>query len=200
MNNTYANVKRFLKTFVHQTIDYSHGAFQVFVDTLKCHPDYESWKYKEPLSFKITRSPRKKALQVWVLFNGCKRYRMVSWIACCSDRTRPKVDILTQCMRTSIQDQLVDYREQQPIQKCAICEQWSSSSLEVDHYPVMFKTLKKQFLSQFPKSELPTASRWNGRRHVFFKKDEKFEMLWCKYHLQNASYRLLCSKCNQKFK
>ena len=88
----YASVKEWLQSHVHQTItaNSSPSDFELMTNILNCHPDKPKWKHQNPKSFIITRSSKKKHLQVMVHFEGLTSPRLVSWVACAKQKNYKK--------------------------------------------------------------------------------------------------------------
>ena len=198
---SYDKVKEWLQQYVHTTITKSQPeVFGEMYAILQLHPRYNDWVSQRPEHFRITRSPKKKALQVYVKFENLKRERLVSWVDC-TDHYRPKVNEqenrLTQAMRSTVGWQIGQWRTFNNPRKCALCDSWNN--IEVDHHPKKFAEIKKEFLENLVKPA-PEKFFWdskNGRFH-FEKADKEFQDQWDHFHLLQAKYRYLCSTCNQK--
>lgn len=214
---SYDNVKAWLEKHVHTTITPQHHQdFTEMCTILQCHSRYSEWKNQIPEYFKITRSAKKKALQVFVKFEDMKHPRIVSWVEC-TDRHPPPSDSvdnvvvedvdkvsamsrLTQAMRTAIRWQTTEWRRTiVGVPKCVLCD--SRNNLEVDHYPTKFATIKTAFLATTV-LPVPKDFSWDfnyGRFHFrSLFADKQFQCEWDAYHLSQAQYRFLCATCNQK--
>lgn len=162
-------------------------------DTLCClvqkHPNYNEWKYRIPISCKIIN---KKYIQLHVLFEGTKKYRIVSWVQCCGIKN--KKDPLTSAMRYAIRRQINQYKKLHIEKICILCH--SNIKIEVDHYPTKFAEIKKLFLQN---NVCPEQFNYHPKRgnYMFHKRDKAWNRKWQLYHKKHASYRYLCSKCNK---
>lgn len=197
----YENVKEWLGRHVHSVIKNTDlDNFNQMYEILRLHPKYDQWKHQTPEWFRITRSPKKKALQVFVKFENSKRERIVSWVDCTNRYREIKHSHerqLTQAMRSAIAWQMSHYRQTNGPQICGLCG--SLDNIEVDHFPNRFAHIKKNFLASLTDTP-PESFDWNPRsgRYLFKKADSLFEQNWSDYHLSNATYRFLCSTCNQR--
>ena len=196
----YNKIKLWLTQNVHKTVSAKHVEFTNMCDMLKNHPNYNSWVHKDPQGFKITRSKKNKALQVHVKLNG--KWRIVSWVACAKGRVIRKpneANQMTQAMRFSIRKQIKMWRNaigNSHNPKCTLCNCNVKNSLEVDHFPEKFCSLRDSFLKTI--NETPSIY-WDKKNTTYrFSKNESVNTKWQKYHLKHASYRWLCGDCNKK--
>ena len=182
-------VKFWLEKHVHRTYNKNTKEYYVMLDMLQKHPTYSTWKNKEIEYFKITRSSKKKYLQVYIKLENIKIPRIVSWIACVTGK-KSSNDQLASAMRTAIKSQIAEYSFRHPVKRCSICETYSD--IEVDHYPTKFRDLKKSFLDLYPEE---SKTFFLKDKHILTNKN--FEEEWKQYHKRNATYRYLYSRCNQ---
>lgn len=209
---SYEQIKEFLEKRVHKIIKYGDPDFETMYSVLTCHPNFNNWKRVVVEYFRITRSPKKKAIQVFVKMTDAKE-RQVSWVKCSNksvlteeivNQFKSKDTIskqLTQAMRTAIKDQMDTWKSSVfGNRKCEWCGKLTG--LEADHHPKKFSQIKKSFLEQVSLNDLvvPNDFDWYNSRYHFKKKDETFELQWSRYHMNEATYRWLCSSCNQKNK
>jgi hypothetical protein len=193
---SYNKVKSFLEKRAHSRIKRNDNDFDLMINTLKLHPNYTNWKNKTVEYFRITRSPKKKAIQVHIKFKGLAKERQVSWVKC-TDKKLAKVNKLTQAMRTAVTFQIEKWKNNFfGYRKCVLCN--STKNLEVDHYPTKFSKIKNDFL-ETTVSVVPKTFDWYKSRYHFKKQDKEFENEWSSYHYSLAEYRWLCIDCNQRF-
>ena len=211
MENNYNLAKSWLERRCHRTINSKHQDFPVLSKFLKRHPNYKDWKYQEPICFKITRNTQ-KSLQVFVKFEGTKRFRIVSWVACAKGGKRKNAtdaNKLNQAMRHAIRSQIKKYKREHPYRLCYLCG--SSSRIEVDHHPKHFCDLRDDFIQMKKKrgDAPPVDFGYHPKKGRFIFKngnksnnyyDQRWKMSWQRYHNKYASYRYLCSTCNKKNK
>jgi hypothetical protein len=87
--------------------------------------------------------------------------------------------------RTTIEDQVNSFRSDDP---CAFCG--SSVNLEVDHV-VHFQTLYENHFG----TTRPPYTKDAAHRSIF---EGDVARGWREYHAANATYRMLCKRCNGK--
>ena len=194
----YNVAKAWLDEHCHRSIrsDVEVEEFILMETLLKNHPDYSGWLRKDVEYFKITRAPKKKHLQVYMKMEGVSRPRLVSWTACVTGKKR-KTNNLTAAMRTTIIPQIEDWNMRHPSKTCALCG--SGERIEVDHYPKKFREIKKEFLNQNVEDIPPLYFLRN--KWIFSNKvNNTFAENWYEFHLQHATYRFLCEKCNMREK
>lgn len=217
----YESVKSWLEKHVHQTINSKHPEFSIMNKILQKHPNFKEWKNQDCEAFKITRSPKNKALQVHIKMTNKNKiesenpkintlktlkkkeqneWRIVSWVACAKGKVGQKSsdkNQLTQAMRFSIRKQIKNYRDSNSYNpKCAICEK--TNQLEVDHFPLTFAEMRDDFLSQIEDKD-NIKIRWDKNKISYrFDKGESTNTKWQRYHLKRATYRWLCSDCNKR--
>src|SRR5437868_7066037 len=185
----YNNIKSWLLARVNKKI--TGNDVTILVDLIKRHPSYDTWKHQVPIGFKIQQ---KKSLQLLVVFENMKKYRVVSWVACCSDKKRQVVDPLTSAMRHAIRRQINMFKSKNAIKQCVLCN--TTKSIEVDHHPLPFCQIKSDFVNNHT---APTAFNYHAKRcvYLFTAKDKPFKLAWQRYHNHHAQYRYLCSTCNK---
>lgn len=187
MVNNYQEIKVLLSNNVGMVgID----LFEKLSLLIKTHPNYSTWKNQKPLKMKIIK---KKYIQLHILFEGTKRYRIVSWVQCCKKVT--KKDPLVESMRQSIKRQITIYKNNNLLKQCKICD--VTTNIEVDHHPLKFAEIKNDFLlTQVP----PMQFTYHPKRGyaMFHKNNALFKKDWQQYHNKHATYRYLCSTCNKK--
>lgn len=189
MVNHYQEVKLLLSN----NIGVVHGdLFETLALLIKTHPNYDTWKFNIPQQMKIMK---KKYIQLHILFEGTKKYRIVSWVQCCKKVT--KKDPLTSAMRYAIKRQITIYKNNNINRICNICS--DKEHIEVDHYPMKFVQIKNAFLLTIAS---PTQFIYHPKRgHAMFANpDAMFKKKWQQYHHKHATYRYLCSTCNKKYK
>lgn len=182
------------KLFLHNNIGiyYKGEVFDVLCSMIEKHPNYNEWTYKTPKSIKVIK---KEYIQLHVLFDGTKKYRVVSWVQCCKKVS--KKDPLTSAMRYAIRRQINQYKKLNPNKVCVLCS--SLVKIEVDHYPTPFCEIRNTFLLN---NAILEQFNYHPKRgnYMFRKQDKIYQRKWCLYHKQNATYRYLCSKCNKSIK
>lgn len=163
--------------------------YQFFTDVLfPRHPSYPD-KFMGVKRVGIRKNTSFKTLEVYLHYNN-DTSDGVSVMKTCI--TGVKKDGLTITMRTSIYDQIQDFRSTAN-QICEICD--STDNLEVDHVEPQFTELKQNFIQKH--SIVPYKFDNNADNTKKFREEDKeFEDLWKSYHKKKAQLRMLCAKCN----
>lgn len=189
------------------SFNYMIEDFNVLSDMLKKHPNYETWKHKNPAAFRIERK-QSKSLCLYVSFikenvpkgsSTLTKFRIVSWKSCVTGKATKSANnanALSSAMRYAIRVQIKKIRRERPQASCDLCN--SDSRIEIDHYPIKFHTLRDNFISN--RNDIPQKFKWHPKRgnFIFAKDAKKFKTAWQRYHNKHASYRYLCSNCNKK--
>ena len=188
-------VRDWLNAHAHRYFPKGCEEFDLMRTLLIQHPNYSDWKYQEPIAFKTTRSPKKKAIQVLVKFEGLE-WRSVSWRACVNKKVK-KITDLEKCssaMRYAIREQISAFKMFNFRKICEICE--SNKDIEVDHDKnyYLFSELRDDFI----KDNGVPKSYWWDKKATSFRASNSKEWLneWQRFHANNARLRYLCSKCN----
>lgn len=206
----YSEIKNWLESHAHRYFEPKDEEFKVMLQILQKHHNFKNWKFQDVLAFKITRSPKKKAIQVLVNFaqnsddgskrkgKGKEKWRNVSWKACCDDIKAKKITRhakINQAMRFSIKPQIKQFRTQNPNEICDICR--TTQHIEVDHYMQLFSDIRDNFL-KLENNDIDYKFWWDNKNTTFRFSEKEIEARWFEYHLQEARYRYLCSDCNKK--
>lgn len=212
--DTYDKAKKWLSEHVHKNFfPRNVTEFRILCSLVDRHPSKSDWKNQVPTSFKISRSPGKGALVMYVRFDGMNKYRIVSWVACAKGKLSKHQEAdnndnkLNGAMRYAVRMQVSNYKKTHHNQTCVLCG--TGYQIEVDHYPEHFVDIKERFV----KSKLengkpaPTEFKWHPKKGNFMFRDgnkandyydKKWKQAWQRYHKKHASYRYLCSTCNKK--
>jgi hypothetical protein len=119
---------------------------------------------------------------------------------------------LTMAMRTTIQPQIERYRDANFKSGFTPCQYYNCdnptkplTSCHIDHYGLTFAELKKRFLENVRKQELPSAYQFTmdkdttsatHKRTKFRESHLALETRWYKYHEEYCKLRVVCEKCN----
>ena len=188
----YETAKEWLTGRVHRRIVEKSADFEIMNTILKNHPDYGNWVNTDVEYFQITRAPKKKCLQVYMKMRGISRPRLVSWTACVTGKKR-KNNNLSAAMRSAIKYQIDEFSFRNPVKRCFVCD--SYSNIEVDHFPKKFRDIKKEFLIGVDEGDIP---KLYFHRTKWILPEGEFLTSWQAFHESAASFRYLCSTCNQK--
>jgi hypothetical protein len=164
------------------------------------HPNYEE-KFQKFIDFEI-RVPimNKKGLALFII-NDDKTLTEISWIICVSGKTTSTKDLFIASLRESIHPQISYYRATTDLSYCRICNcSLVDTILHIDHYEPQFSELVDNFLQMH--NDLVFPMKYDKNKityHTKFKEqDEWIGEEFAKYHLENATLRVLCESCNLK--
>lgn len=206
----YNEAKAWLEKRAHRTFTAKHEEFSILCEFLRRHPNYDTWKFKKPEKFQITRNTQ-KSLIMNVKFKGLKRSRIVSWVSCATMKVKSsqksETAKLTQAMRYAIRSQLKAFKKTKALPYCELCH--SYKSIETDHYPIHFSELRDNFIAMKTKKgdNPPEKFVYHPKKGRFMfgngNKSDKYyakrwKISWQTYHRNHATYRFLCSTCNRK--
>jgi 5-methylcytosine-specific restriction endonuclease McrA len=159
-------------------------------DLLSKHPTWGT-RLAEIQRVRVRRSRLNGSVQLQINLNGTRFYT-ISWHACVKMPTNCTVSAV---LREAIQYQMRAWRSAQlmPL-RCKECG--ASSSIEVDHIVPL-----KQLICDFAVQNAiltPTPDTWlyNKRTHGRKLPSGRFKTAWQRYHLQHATFQLLCKSCN----
>jgi len=184
-----------IKTLGECNIDVSHPNYDYFYNLIKYHPEYELKIGCGVDLFIIQNNLMNKTSYTTYIKRLDNTIIDFSWIVCCNQqKTKSRQENLIRAMREAISPQIINYLKQNNKNiKCNICG-ITGSDYHVDHV-IPFSMIKNNFLKQ-NKENIPEI--YDNIYHVASLQDSKFKNDWCHYHKDNASYQILCKKCNLK--
>lgn len=156
-----------------------------FVALFERHPDN---KAKDMLNIKIDLDKDKRNIVPYILIED--EWQTISWIKCITGRSENK---LKEAMRTSIKEQIDNFRKENDSNICEICYK-KNEKINVDHI-IHFEKLYNDFIEN--KKNLPEKfEKTYNNRSCFLEEDKEFETEWKEYHKRNGILRITCEKCN----
>jgi hypothetical protein len=175
--------------------------YNILIELLKRNPKFKS-KSQNMCNLKIQQNKlsRQKAYEILII-NNDETTTDISWKHDAIKGESKTKDIqLKEAMRSSVDEQILDFRRKNEIKSCEICG--NIENLDVDHNDEKnsaFAELVSNFSNENENIELPeNFGQLNDEtnRTCFLEKDNVFRDKWNEYHRQNAKLRMLCSKCN----
>jgi hypothetical protein len=167
--------------------------FLDFCELFKRHSDYPE-KFIGFVDIKISYNPVfGNQLVVYIIKNDMTTDDVSVLNNCITGKPKDNLKI---AMRVSIQPQIVEYKNNNYIKVCEICD--DNDRLEVDHHSekMPFAKLCYDFITI---NTLPIPVSFDDTKsHMkcFKDLDSNFEKNWVQYHKENAILRTLCRKCN----
>ena len=103
-------------------------------------------------------------------------------------------------MRFSIKEQIDEFRKSSDLFRCKLCNcSLLGKQIHIDHHEPHFSEIVKDFL-EIHKQELVIPKKYKSieiTHELSFSDDDKWiETEFQKYHLDNATLRVLCITCN----
>lgn len=153
-------------------------------ELIKLHYDYAN-KTKNMVSLGIEARDRGLGL---VIYTDTGK-TVISW-NCCFDGEKSYKALLNTALRTSIDQQIQDYKRSNFPSLCHLCD---DEATEADHI-YEFRHIRDEFLNSY--TERPNDFRKNQWNRCCFLEGEPMEALFQEYHRKVATYRPLCQRCN----
>lgn len=175
--------------------------YHILIKIIERHPDFES-KTQNMCNLKIQQNKKspKKAYEVLII-NNDGTTTDISWAHdAITGKSKSIESQLKEAMRSSVDEQICDFREQNKRKCCEKCG--NIENLHVDHNDEKksaFNELVYNFLMENKNLECPdNFGQLNDEtnRTCFLDKDYEFRDKWIEYHRQHAELRILCEKCN----
>jgi hypothetical protein len=167
--------------------------FLDFCEVFKRHYDYPG-KFIGLVDIKIDYNPKYiNQLEVSIIKNDMTIDDVSVLNNCITGKPKDNLKI---AMRVSIQPQIDEYKNNNPIKLCQLCGE--HYRIEIDHHSEKspFAKLYNDFMEN---NKIPIPTSFNDTKsHMkcFKELDCDFENSWTKYHKENAILRMLCRTCN----
>lgn len=175
---------------------YDGLAYRNLCDVLKRHP-YANSKLANISDLKIVRnSMNRNALIIHIIkTNGLTDY--ASWKTCITLKDKSDNSELESAMRTSIQEQIMEYNIQHNDNICDLCEEKTENTHVVStiHFEKLMHDFLCETISQIPYKFNRVPNRLN--HYAFRPEDSAFEDEWKRYHREHAELRICCASCEE---
>jgi hypothetical protein len=198
--NKQTDFEQYIKDLIYHKIGFCKSVKMLkpefmdeIMDLLQRHPEFEE-KIKDMNDIKIIFDLlNKKALKIMIIRSDFSETD-ISWRVALSGKARTDKSELYSALRSSIQHQIRDFRMSNSL-ICEFCV--STDDLHVDHIK-QFEEIAFDFLQSttIPVPNVFGETTDQTHRRCFLDSDIDFENAWKQFHLQNASLRILCKKCN----
>lgn len=210
LNKIYKTQKEFeiyVKKIIYEEIGICNDIKNMFPDKyhilikiLERHPDFNS-KTENMCNIKIIQDPLNiKALKTIIIKNNGEID--IAWRCAISGKHKSKKSKLMSAMRSSIDEQIYDFKKNCKVNFCELCG--SVERLDVDHNDEKnsaFNELVYNFKKENNNIKIPNnfgELNDGTNRRCFLEKDYVFRDKWIDYHRQYAILRILCHNCNIK--
>tara|TARA_B110000046_G_C12836754_1_gene331814 strand:+ start:142 stop:744 length:603 start_codon:yes stop_codon:yes gene_type:complete len=164
--------------------------YEELMELFKKHPEYP-YKLRDVVDIMVGKNTRNPKYYAFNIIRQDGSIEDISYIKCINP-PNDKHNLLS-AMRKAIQPQINDFRHKSK-KECEFCKK--TNDISIDHI-YMFKYLVRDFLALTDKMDIPNDFD-DDTDHIaiFKKKDIEFHNKWFTYHLNNATLRPLCTKCN----
>lgn len=191
---TITELRDFVKERLGKTFTPKSKDWENVLKMLETHPTWGS-RLQEIQGIRFRRGRINNAPQMWL---KCARWFIASWQRCGSNYQQPKKRLLGGAMRNAIRAQTRAFSTRARLAgswRCEVCET-IQPKLEVDHFPLKFDVIMKEFLESEP--EIPTKFDYSRKTGIprFQRGNSNFKTRWQRVHKHRATYRLLCRRCN----
>jgi hypothetical protein len=165
--------------------------FKFWRDLLKRHPTKGHFN---PTSFTL-ETPHH------MYFSTGNETYSFSYNTCISGKVKSKKSDYFDCLRSSIEDQIKDFRKLSHPLKCSVCNISDDTKYEIDHV-LPFKDIYenfKQTVEDIDQEDIKMYSDKKKHRTMFDLNDEYTKSLndfWVEYHRKNCLLQVLCKNCH----
>lgn len=189
-------ISNLIKSLGFCEITKEHEQFKFFKSMIKNHPYYKEIKGEGIKSFMINRNKLNLSSFHLTVKTKDGKENDYSYRKCCQKKYS-KDEYLIRVMRASIYPQIKEYLKQNKKKKCNICKiENIDKTFHVDHV-IPFHKIKDDYLKLCDNKPTQFKNGKNGSK-IFLEEDTEFKINWNKYHEKNATYQILCDKCNYK--
>ena len=170
--------------------------YNEMMSLLQQHPEANLKRVHEAIDIKIFKGYKENLYHLKLKFpDGSED--SISYLACLTQRVT-NTSVLQDALRNAIAYQISRFKHNTPNKQCEQCKTTIASEYHVDHVQ-LFSDLSSRFLAtklQTPQSFDKVPDVLGILRPQFKAEDNDFQQEWQQYHLQHASLRWLCAKCN----
>lgn len=197
--NTQTSLKKYFSEIINRigicdSVKAKHPSeFLDFCEVFKRHSNYPN-KFIGFIDIKIAYSKEfKNQLVVYIKKENGTIDDVSVLNNCITGKPRDNLKI---AMRVAIQPQIDEYKKNNCIKVCELCQE--HNHIEIDHHSDKspFAKLYSCFMEI---NELPIPIEFydtKGHMKCFKTTDCNFEESWIQYHKENAILRILCRRCN----
>ena len=203
---TQGEFEKYVKKIIYEDIGICNDIkntysdkYYILIKILERHPDFNS-KSENMCNIKIMYDTlNKKALKILIVKKDGSNID-ISWRCAISGKNKSKKQNLMSAMRSSIDQQIKQFRKEHNNESCQICG--NIERLQVDHNDEKnsaFDELVSNFIRENKDIKIPdkfVELKDDTHRNRFLEEDTLFKDKWLKYHNEHASLRMLCHNCN----
>ena len=165
----------------------------------KRHPNYDE-KFQKFIDFKVYNNIQSKEGPKLKIVNNDDTFTEISWRICVSGQYNTNKRLFSEALRECISIQIKDFKSKNDLSYCRECNcSLTEKILHIDHHEPQFKQLIEDFV-ELNKEIIYIPTEYDKKeitfRKLFIEKDRWIGELFEKYHLENATFRVLCETCN----
>jgi hypothetical protein len=187
---TQKALTEYIKNKIYSTGETNETNDLFFYELIKRHPNYTK-KIQNMKSLGIEKCFPNN-LRLFIL-NNDDTITEISWYNCISGKPKPLIQTFKSALRTSIEEQIYQYKI---MNTPAICDLCNNESEHIDHIN-HFDGIANDFINKYS-IIIPTeyTKKLNTFHTAFFDKDNDIKVLFQEYHKEVAKLRPLCKNCN----
>jgi hypothetical protein len=176
-----------------KTVSMAH--YENLLSLLKRHPEATE-KLENLEDLQIYSCPINKTPSCINILRIDNTIMDISWRVCVNGKGYTPSQQFKKALRECISYQIRNFRTQADLSHCTLCNEEDPVNIHIDHI-LHFKTICENFMA-INKIEIPIDYDQKSITYqtIFKKKDEWIASLFQKYHLDNATLRVTCAKCN----
>jgi len=173
--------------------------FNFFILLCKRHPHHID-KLNKFVDFKINQNALNKRALALNIVNNDNTCTEISWRICVSGLNKSSKTLFNSALRQCISYQIKDFKDASDLSYCRECKcSLHDKILHIDHHEIQFIKLVEDFM-ELNKKTIIMPIQYN-KKDLTFETLFKDEDIWIgklfeSYHLENATLRVLCEKCN----
>lgn len=164
------------------------------------HP-YYSEKFEKFIDFQIVTNALNIRGLALNLVNNDGTFTEISWKICVSGKCKTTEALFNSALRQCISNQIKNFKDITDLSYCRECDcSLIEKTPHIDHYEIQFKQLVEDFL-KVNKEIIKNLPNEYDKKEITFEtlfkdNDSWIGNLFEKYHLDNATLRVLCETCN----
>jgi len=165
----------------------------------KRHPHYNE-KFPKFVDFQVNRDGLNKKGFALNILNNDGTVTEISWRICVSGKDKTDKTLFNSALRHCISYQIIDFKYTSDLSYCRECNCCLNDKvIHIDHHEKQFKQLVEEFL-ELNRDTIIIPTEYNKKEitfeTLFTNEDRWIGKLFEKYHLENATLRVLCETCN----
>jgi hypothetical protein len=171
--------------------------YDIIIDLLNLHPEKSKKRVNEIEDIEIYQLHKNDTGYHLKIILKDSSVHTISWQTCITQKVSQPIENLFDALRYSVNYQILEYKNSiTNISQlsCKLCNKNIINELyHVDHIKHFYELAVEFLMTQ---NNIPNNFDKYQFRSIFKNQDNDFEEKWQNYHLNNATLRILCEKCN----